>query len=100
MKALRSSLGTQGIVDIDPLTGTPRQIARLDGFLTGPSGKAASAVALDYVRAHLDAFALSSADLATLVLRKDYTDVAGIHHLSWSRRSAASRSSGTACRPR
>src|SRR5262245_29873027 len=36
---MRSELGDQGIVELDPLTGTPRQVARLDGFLTGPSGK-------------------------------------------------------------
>lgn len=35
IKALRKAVGTQGIVEVDPLTGRPRQVARLDGFLTG-----------------------------------------------------------------
>jgi extracellular elastinolytic metalloproteinase len=80
---LRSSLGRQAIVDIDGLTGTPRQVARLDGFLTAPSGKPARAVALHYVRANLGAFGLSSTDLGGLRLERDYVDIAGIHHLSW-----------------
>ena len=45
VRTLSSQLGDQGIVDIDPLTGTPRQVARLDGFLTGPSRKPAVVVA-------------------------------------------------------
>ena len=40
--SLQSQLGDQGIVDIDPLTLTPRQVTRLDGTLTGPSRSAAS----------------------------------------------------------
>src|SRR5581483_6940984 len=35
--ALALSLGTQGVVEVSPVTGTPRVVARLDGFLTGPS---------------------------------------------------------------
>ncbi|HYM64477.1 MAG TPA: hypothetical protein VES61_07345, partial [Gaiellaceae bacterium] len=31
---LLRSLGFQGVVDVDRLTGTPRVVARLDGFLT------------------------------------------------------------------
>jgi extracellular elastinolytic metalloproteinase len=82
-RALRSSLGRQAIVDIDGLTGTPRQVARVDGFLTGPSGTAARDIALQYVRANIDAFGLSAADLGGLRLERDYVDIAGIHHLSW-----------------
>jgi extracellular elastinolytic metalloproteinase len=81
--ALRSSLGQQAIVDIDGLTGTPRQVARLDGFLTAPSATPARDIALTYVRANIDAFGLSSADLEGLRLERDYVDIAGIHHLSW-----------------
>ena len=32
---LRRALGRQGVLDLDPVTGTPRIVARLDGFLTG-----------------------------------------------------------------
>jgi extracellular elastinolytic metalloproteinase len=83
-KALVRSVGPQGIVDIDPATGTPRNIGRLDGFLTGPSAANASTVALGYVRAHLPAMGLTKADLKTLTLRDAWVDAAGIHHLSWT----------------
>jgi len=83
-RALRSALGSQPLVDIDPLAGTPRQVQRLDGFLTGPSRSSAPAVALGYVRAHSAVFRLSARDLAGLRQTRDYVDVAGIHHLSWT----------------
>ncbi|MFI5894023.1 M36 family metallopeptidase [Actinoplanes sp. NPDC051513] len=79
----RSELGDQGIVDLDPLTGTPRQVARLDGFLTGPSRKPAVQVARDYLKAHADLFGV---DPATLKLRRDYVDIEGTHHLSFLQR--------------
>jgi extracellular elastinolytic metalloproteinase len=80
LSSLRNALGRLGIVDIDPLTGTPRQVARLDGFLTGPSRKPALQVARAYLKAHADLFGV---DPATLRLRRDYVDVAGTHHLSF-----------------
>ncbi|MDP9239948.1 MAG: hypothetical protein M3O55_04815, partial [Actinomycetota bacterium] len=83
LKAMRAALGVQGVLAIDPLTGTPSAISRLDGFLTGASKSAPATVVTSYVKANPDVFGLSSADLSTLRLRKDYVDVAGIHHLSW-----------------
>ncbi|WP_433379162.1 M36 family metallopeptidase [Actinoplanes sp. CA-142083] len=77
---MRSELGDQGIVDLDRLTGTPRQVARLDGFLTGPSRKPAVRVAQDYLKTHADLFGV---DPATLKLRRDYVDIEGTHHLSF-----------------
>src|SRR4051812_40477150 len=35
---LSARLGREGVLDLDDRTGTPRLVARLDGFLTGPSG--------------------------------------------------------------
>jgi extracellular elastinolytic metalloproteinase len=81
---LRQALGDGALVDMDGTTGTPRLVARLDGFLAGASGRSAAAVTLAYVDAHRDAFGLAAADLKTFHLRRDYTDVAGIHHLSWT----------------
>lgn len=77
------SLGFQGVVDLDRLTGTPRVVARLDGFLTGPSGLGPEEVALGYVRAHASVFGLDAGDLAALRLTRDYTDIGGTTHLSW-----------------
>ncbi|WP_237706661.1 M36 family metallopeptidase [Kribbella flavida] len=79
----RDSLGTQGVVDLDPNTGTPAQVTKLNGFLTAASSKKAGQVALDYVKAHPEVFKLSAADLGTLKLRKDYVDDLGTHHISW-----------------
>jgi hypothetical protein len=82
--ALAGTLGSQGIVQSDRVTGTLRYVGRLDGYLTGASGSSAASVALGYVRGHLAAFGLSAGDLATLHLRRDYVDVLGTHHLSWT----------------
>jgi len=84
--ALARSLGSQGVVIADPLTGTLRMIGRLDGFLTHASGRPAPRVGMDYVRSHLRAFGLSRADLRTFQLRQDYVDIVGTHHLSWTQR--------------
>ncbi len=81
--ALQNRLGVQGIVRLDPLTRTPRQVARTDGMLTAPSRRSPVRVALGYVRAHPGVFRLDAADLAGLRLRRDYVDVAGTHHLSF-----------------
>ncbi|MET3425357.1 hypothetical protein BJ973_004569 [Actinoplanes tereljensis] len=80
VSGMRAALGQQGIVDIDALTGTPRQVARLDGFLTGPSKKPAERIARDYLKAHADLFGV---DPATLKLGRDYKDIEGTHHLSF-----------------
>ncbi|MGZ8744506.1 MAG: M36 family metallopeptidase, partial [Nocardioides sp.] len=82
--AVAAAVGTNVLVDLDPATGTPRTVARLDGFLTGPSTKPPRDVVLDYVGANLAAFGLETADLATLTARPTYVDVAGIRHLAWT----------------
>src|SRR6266545_3742920 len=81
--ALRKELGTQGIVSIDPLTGTARSVSRLNGFLTGASNRPAADIARDYVRSHPDVFGLDAVGMSRLTLRRDYVDIGGIHHLSF-----------------
>ncbi len=83
IRKLREKLGVQGIVDIDNATGTPRRVARTDGFLTAASRRKPVAVALDYVRAHADVFGLTAQAVAGLTLRRDYVDIEGTHHLSF-----------------
>ena len=84
VQSLARSLGSQSVIDMDPVTGTPRQVARLDGTLTGPSSASAKDVALGYVSAHAAAFGLTASDIARLTLARDYVDIAGIHHLSFT----------------
>jgi hypothetical protein len=71
------------LLDLDPQTGTPRLLGKLDGYLTDPSTDEPAKVALDYVGAHLAALGLESRDLGTFRLRDDYVDITGTHHLSW-----------------
>ena len=80
---LLDSLGFHGVVDIDRLTGTPRVVARLDGFLTGPREGGAKEIALGYVREHADAFGLDVSDFDALRLTRAYTDIGGTTHLRW-----------------
>src|SRR5262245_65238961 len=79
VSALRKQLGRQGIVSIDPLTGTARVVQRLDGFLTGPSTASASSIALAYVRSHPDVFRLRATEAKQLRPRKHYRALAGTH---------------------
>jgi hypothetical protein len=85
---LRAELGDQGIVDLDPLTGTPRQVARLDGFRTGPSRAPALKIATDYVRAHASLFGV---DIDALTLRQDYVDVEGATAPKYTRTARSGR---------
>src|SRR5262245_51181962 len=83
-QALRHDLGGQAVVEMDGTTGTPRIVERLDGTLTGRSSAPARTIALRYVEAHLAALGLQQSDMSTFRLRRDYVDIAGIHHLSWT----------------
>ncbi len=87
LSALRAALGPSAIIDIDPLTGTPADLSSLDRYLTGPSRASARTITMTYVRQHLADLGLRRADLSTFHLRRAYTDVAGIHHLSWTQSS-------------
>ncbi|GIM93612.1 M36 family metallopeptidase [Paractinoplanes toevensis] len=80
---LHEGLGPQGIVDLDPETGTARRVAKLDGFLTAAGREPAKEIATGYLIAHPDVFGLSATEVAALRLRKDYVDIDGTHHLSF-----------------
>ncbi|MFL5247054.1 MAG: hypothetical protein ACJ79V_04460, partial [Myxococcales bacterium] len=79
-KALSASLGPKGVVSVDGLTGTPRIIARLDGYLTAPSALPAATIVLDFVRANPAVFPI---DVTSLQLAREYVSVDGTHHLWW-----------------
>jgi hypothetical protein len=90
-ESLRSSLGLQGVVDVDPLTGTPRVVARLDGFLTGPAPGDPDDLVLAYVRTHRAVFGLDEDDLGGLRLVRDETDAFGVRHLLWAQEAGGVR---------
>jgi extracellular elastinolytic metalloproteinase len=83
VRQLRKQLGTQGVLELDPTTGTARQVAKLDGYLTSASGAGPEDIAREYLRAHPDVFGLTAGQVQGLTLRKQYTDVAGTRHLSF-----------------
>ena len=80
-ESLRDSLGSEGIVAVDPLTATPRMVGKLDGFLTSPSSDSAQAVALGYVRSNAAAFNLTTDAVGNLTLAREYVSIDGTHHL-------------------
>lgn len=77
------------ILDIDGTTGTVRWLADLDGFLTDPSSASPASIALDYVSNHADTLGLTTDDLATFHLKRDYRDISGTHHLFFDQRIAS-----------
>ncbi len=81
---LARRLGAQGVIQSDPLTGTLRMVGRLDGYLTGRSTRPARTVAMGFVRSNLAGFGLTRADIETFRLRRDYVDIGGVHHISWT----------------
>ena len=81
--ALGRDLGQQGVVTLDPLTGTPSMVARLNGFLTARSAAQPTVIALDYVRSHRAVFGLSNGDLSALHEAPAYRSVDGTTHIRW-----------------
>jgi hypothetical protein len=79
--ALKSSLGAEGVVSIDPLTATARFVGRTDGFLTAASPATAPSIARDYITRNAAALGLSRDALSALRLVRDYVSIDGTHHL-------------------
>ncbi len=85
-RAFAKSLPGKAILDFDGTTGTVRMLARLDGYLTGKSKDPAKKVALKFVRKNHDALNLTTGDLKTFRLKREYVDIEGVHHLYWIQR--------------
>ena len=62
---LRRTLGRQGVLAVDRLTGTPRSLARLDDALAGPAAGTPREVAWRFARSHTAVLGLSDADFAS-----------------------------------
>ncbi len=97
VRRLSRSVGTEAVIDIDPLTGTPDQVSGRTS-LTPPSGRSAASVALGFVREHLAGFGLDESDLDTLVIARQYTDLHGITHVYWAQQVAGVRVFGNGLR--
>ena len=81
---LERSLGDEGIVSSDRITGGARLVARTDGVLTGRRSAAPAAVALDFIRARPDVFGLDAADLGRLRLTSRDRSLDGVTHLAYT----------------
>ncbi|MGI8614609.1 MAG: M36 family metallopeptidase [Nocardioidaceae bacterium] len=82
--ALRRAAGPSAEISIDPVTGTPSNLASLDGYLTGRSTASPDSIVRGYLADHTSALGLTKADLATFGEPTSWTDNAGITHLSYT----------------
>jgi subtilisin-like proprotein convertase family protein len=82
--ALERSLGDEGIVSNDRITGAARLVARTDGFLTGRRSAPPAGVALDYVRTRPEVFGLDRADLDRLRLTSRSRSLDDVTHLAYT----------------
>ncbi len=87
-QALTKRLGAQTVVDVDPATGTPRMLGRLNGTLTAPSSDSPTEIADAYVRSHLSDLGLTSSDLDTLTAPAAATAPSGITEVRWEQSAA------------
>ena len=82
-----ASTGVGGaLLDLDPSTGTPRLLGKLDGYLTQASDGSPRKITLRYVKSHAAAIGLRRQDVSYFRFRDDYTDIHGTHHLSWAQK--------------
>ncbi|MCW3002401.1 MAG: hypothetical protein JWQ20_1699 [Conexibacter sp.] len=76
--ALAGDPGDQTVLDVDPLTGSVRQLARLDGALTAPTGAAPAATARSFARAHATALGLDAQDVDALTVTDQERSSSGL----------------------
>jgi hypothetical protein len=86
VRAFQEALPGRAVFDIDGTTGTVRMLARLDGYLSGKSKNPAKKVALRFVKQNHAALGLTTNDLKSFKLKREYVDIEGVHHLSWIQR--------------
>jgi extracellular elastinolytic metalloproteinase len=75
---LTDTLGRQGVLDVDALTGSVRQLTRLDGALTDPTGAAPATVARDFARDHATALGLDAQDVDALTVAGQDRSTSGL----------------------
>lgn len=82
-RALLRSAGRGARITYDPIFGTPRELLRYGGYLTGPTraGGGAVAVARAWINAHRAAFGLTASDVRALAVSRDYTNPASMAHV-------------------
>ncbi|MDX6732206.1 MAG: extracellular elastinolytic metalloproteinase [Baekduia sp.] len=76
--ALTAGLGRQAVLDVDPLTGSVRQLTRLDGALTSPTGAAPATTARTFAREHATALGLDAQDVDALTVAGQERSATGL----------------------
>jgi len=74
VRGMVRAIGSGARITYDPLFGTPRELLRYGGYLTGPAKGSAVGVARAWLGAHRVAFGLSAAGVRGLVVSRDYTN--------------------------
>jgi extracellular elastinolytic metalloproteinase len=92
---LREKLGRETIVDVDPKTGTPREIVRLDGFLSAPRIDDPTTIARDWIEDNDALLGLDDHDMKCLHAVADHTSPAGITDVTFAQTSAGLRAFNT-----
>src|SRR3954452_18529109 len=92
---LRQKLRRQAIVDIDPKTGTPREIVRLDGLLSGPQIGDPTAIARDWIEDNAALLGLDDHDTNCLQVVAHDTSPAGITDVTFAQTFAGLRAFNT-----
>jgi len=81
VRSMVREIGSGARITYDPIFGTPRQLLRYGGYLTGPTRGSAVGVARAWLNAHRTAFGLSAAGVRGLVVSRNYTNPASRTHV-------------------
>jgi hypothetical protein len=92
---LRTKLGPQTIVDVDPKTGTPREVMALDGFLSAPHTGDPTAIARDWIEDNDALLGLDDHDTRCLQVVSHDTSPAGITDVTFAQTQAGLRAFNT-----
>jgi extracellular elastinolytic metalloproteinase len=81
IRSMVRAIGSGARVTYDPFFGTPRELLRYGGYLTGPSRGAPVSIARGWIAAHRAAFGLSTRDVRALTVSRNYTNPASRTHV-------------------
>jgi extracellular elastinolytic metalloproteinase len=71
VRSMVRAIGSGARITYDPIFGTPRELLRYGGYLTGPAKGSAVGVARAWLTAHRAAFGLSAAGVRALVVSRN-----------------------------
>jgi hypothetical protein len=81
MGSMVGAIGSGARVTYDPFFGTPRELLRYGGYLTGPSGGTPISIARGWIAANRAAFGLTADDVQALTVSRDYANPASGSHV-------------------